>query len=214
MEPNPTYMLSSGYTVRVRTLGPFALDPIRVRHQDPGPFTYKVETAAEGVVDFVYDLPDPAPLPPSEGEQGEWELYQAYRAHQRKREQIAREFERESTDFVMLNCFDIVDGPATWQDDEWLERIAPFVDNEGDSSRRLLFRKTQVFAVPFEEWAAIRQLCVAPEVDLEGIFNALANFRADLGWRGSTRDMGPAAGGETEPQHAGVGDPGGGGDAP
>ena len=209
------YRLSSGYAITVKTLGPFTLDPLRARWKDPGPFTYKVETKGEGVVDFLYDPPKTPPPPPLEGNQEEWALYQAYLAHERKRKVILEGFERDSTALVMLNCFEIVDGPGSVEDDEWLERLGPFLDAppKSKAERLLLFYKTQVFAIPFEEWAAIRQVCVAPEVDLESIFNALEMFRSNLGWGGAEGDLGSTAGGETEPQHAGVGSPGGGVDA-
>jgi hypothetical protein len=200
MGETPQYELSSGFTVRVKTLGPFALDPLRKKHRDTGRFTYRVETQAEGVVDFVYEPPDPPPQPPPEGDQRDWELYQAYLAHQRKRADVADAFERDSADFVMLNCFEIVAGPYTVDDDDWLDRLMPLLeDRPTGAARLLLFFKTQVFAIPFEEWAAIRGICIAPEVNLEGILDALESFRSELGRGGGTPDMGHATSGAVEP---------------
>jgi hypothetical protein len=200
----------------VKTLGPFALDPLRARWRDPGDFTYKVQTKAEGEIDFIYDLPDPLPDPPPDGDQDTWELYQAYLAHERRRRVIAEGFERDAMNLAMLNCFDVLDGPISWDDDDWLDRLSPFLDElpESRAERMVLFRKTQVFAIPFEEWAAIRQITIAPEVNLEGLLHALEMFRVEMGWGGAPPDMGYAASGETEPQHAGLGDPGGGDAAP
>ncbi len=203
----PTYRLSSGYTIRVRTLGPYALDPIRDQHRDPGPYTYKVKTAAEGEVDFIYEPPKDGPPEPGGDE---YDLYMAWQAHERRRLVIGQNFERAAREFMMLNCIDIVDGPVSVDDEDWLRRLEGRVDPPVTwADRLLLFMQTRVFAVPVEEWFGLKEMLVAPEVDMESIFNALRRFRTDLGWDGYTGSLGLSPQRAGGAQHAAMGGPGG-----
>ena len=186
-----TYELSSGFTVKVKTLGPYALDPLSDRFRDPGPFTFQVKLLAGDEVTWVYEPPEARPDPDSDRE--DYELYRNWEMYQRRRGEVAAAFERARRDFVMTNCFEIVDGPVSVEDNGWVERnTSTMPAPESYSERLLLFLKTQVITT-LMEWELLAQAAIAPEVDMEGIYRAFRSFRRDLGRGGDGRRVGDVA---------------------
>ena len=175
-----TLKLSSGFTVQVKTLGPYALDHLYDKHKDPGPIMRVVKLAAGDVDYWPYD--PPAAPPDKDTEPEEYELYMRWLSRETKRKQIYADFIGDRRDFLLLNCVSVVDGPVDVDSDEWLGEVTVFgVVPENASERRLLFLKTQVIRTA-QEYEDIVRVALAQEVSIEDILRAMENM--NVSWDG------------------------------
>lgn len=173
--------LPSGFTVTVRMLGPYALDPLADMFKDPGPVKRKVTLLAGDIEYWPYTFPEK--VPDKDNDPEEYELYMRYINRNMERQELREKFARARRDFLLLNCVTVDDGPISIEDDGWLDDLlaAGIPAPESDGERKLLFLKTQVIRTTAGYEDIIRN-ALAQEVSMEDVLHAMDNLGVE--WDG------------------------------
>jgi hypothetical protein len=166
--------LSSGFVVNIRPLPPYYADFI----DDALPLVplpkRKLTMVAE-TVEVEYIEPESFPT-----ETSEQELYLLYKTAQDKNKEIEKLREKQKMKFLLLNCLDILDGPFKIEDPKWVSRLESALPNfhvpADPSERMVIFIKSQVITTQ-PELDEIINASLFPEVDMQGIINALSHFQ-------------------------------------
>ena len=170
--------LTSGFTIRVKPLPPYYNDFI----EDALPLKplprRKLHLAAGDTLDVEYIKPESFP-----DDSSERELYVLYVTAEDENKAIEVQRQKYKINFLINNCIEVVDGPCKLTDPEWvaaLERSLPNYKVPVDPGLRYVaFVKTQVITTQVE-MDEILTSCMFPEVNMQGIVNALLHFPDNL----------------------------------
>ena len=170
--------LTSGFTIRVKPLPPYYNDFI----EDALPLKplpkRKLHLAAGDILDVEYIKPESFP-----DDTSEQELYVLYVTAEDENKVIEAQRQKYKMNFLINNCIEIMDGPCKIDDPEWvatLERSLPNYKVPTDPGLRYVaFVKTQVIATQIE-MDEILTSCMFPEVNMQGIINALSHFQDSI----------------------------------
>jgi len=178
-----TLMIPSGYTIRVKRLGPYAFDPLYDRKDlhDPGPMKITVKLMEKikppGVEQIIIYAP-PDEIPDLEEHPQAWLYYQQWMLHEQNRREIGLNFMRARMEFLLALAVDVLDGPNVVEDDAWFRPLSTLIEPPEDyGNRYMLFLKTQVIRSNLTA-ELIREFSVIKEVTMEGIKNALRKIRS------------------------------------
>ena len=170
--------LTSGFTIKVKPLPPYYNDFI----EDALPLKplprRKLHLAAGDVLDVEYIKPEAFP-----DDSAEQELYVLYVTAEDENKAIETQRQKYKINFLINNCIEVADGPCKLTDPEWvaaLERSLPNYKVPVDPGLRYVaFVKTQVITTQVE-MDEILTSCMFPEVNMQGIVNALLHFPDNL----------------------------------
>ena len=183
---NVRFELSSGFTVSVKPLPPYYLDFV----EDKLPLEKfpmrKLNLASGESFDIDYIPPDKIPESSSTEE---YELYLAFKSVEKKNAEIIRKRERLRSDFLLSNCVVVESGPVKFEDKDWVYRLEASLPDykvpEHPGQRLLAFLKSNVITTIKEREIIVEVACF-PEVNLQGIVDALQGFRNKVGREAST----------------------------
>lgn len=178
-----TKKFPSGFTISVVPLPPYYMDVIKRALPDKEYPERKITNAFGDEFTVEYVLPKEEP-PASD--RYEHDLYWEWKSVEHYNKKVERKRKISQENFLLSMCVDVVDGPISINDEEWVQRIeAPFVSEgfklpEHPGARRILFLKSVVITRPEEkEW--LLNTAVYQEVEMQDIADALRNFRPDVG---------------------------------
>ena len=204
-------ILTSGYTVRVRGLGPFSFSHIADKYPILPPVTRHIELATGDDGEWPYDPPEQEP---DKEDLEEWELWVRAQSVTYTNAANKAKADRERVEFFKLNCVDVTKTPYpslfVWTVNvyKWLRRLFghPVLSVPG-RKRYLTFLDIEVIRST-DDWQWMQTAAYVPEVTLEGILNTASGlFRSNI--RGqpahSPDDSGSTPVGDHELQHEDLG---------
>jgi len=183
--------IPSGFTLKLKRLPPFIAETADNKEiEDPGPFRITVKLLqinmpeAHLEQEILYEPPTDDEgnyvIPDREKDPSGWVYYKEWEAHESKRVDLVRIRGRRRWDFIMLNSIEIVDGPFSLEDQEWLEPLLYMAEEpKSIGERKLLFLKTQVI-LPSEAKDVIGFFVRTQEVTMEGLKKAFDSFWSSL----------------------------------
>jgi hypothetical protein len=169
------FTLTSGFTIVVKPLPPYYNDFI----EDALPLVElpkrKLHLKAGDSIDVEYIEPKEFPT-----DIDEQELYLRYKTAVKDNELIDKQRARTKINFLLTNCIDVVSGPIEEMDYAWKDRIALSLPNYklpvDPAMLHIAFIKSQVITTQVE-LDAVLSACFYPEVNIQGIINALGHFQ-------------------------------------
>jgi len=205
-------VLTSGYTVRIRGLGPFSFSHVTLKYPQLPPVVRIIELATGDTGEWPYDPPEQEP--DREEDPEEWELWARWKSTEYENAQNKTQADRERVEFFKLNCIDVIKTPypslLVWTVNayKWLQRLfgRPVLSVPG-RKRYLRFLDVEVIRNA-DDWQWMQTAAYVPEVTLDGILNTASSlFRSDI--RGqpahSPDDPGSSTIGDHELQHEDLG---------
>ena len=181
-----TRTLPSGFTIAVTPLPPYYADIIEDIYPERTYPTRKIVLHAGDIYDEPYELPKKEP---DHADLEQYGLWLKWHEVDKFNEELKKKKVRMKRDLLLSLCVNILDGPIDIDDDEWIERIeAPFVEEGKEKSvnllhkgqKRLLFLK-YIVITDLQSLELIMNDTVFKEVSVQGISNALHNFRGEVG---------------------------------
>jgi len=170
--------LSSGFTINVKPLPPYYNDFI----EDALPLvslpkrTLHLKAGDEVQVEYI----EPEEFPTDAEEQ---ELYLLYKTAVKDNEEIERKRSRTKINFLLINCIEIVDGPVQEGDSSWSDRVQQSLPGYklpvDPGLLHVAFLKSQVITTQLE-LDTVLSICFHPEVNIQGIVNALSHFQDQI----------------------------------
>lgn len=175
------YNTQNGYKLEINPLPPYYLDfidamyplkeyPMRMHRNEAG-----------DVFGFPYEPPDK----PIAEDHKDYDLYVTWLAvdyHNTKMETLRK---KARPDFLLATCVDVLDGRYSIDDTEWEGRLQEVFGSDyhlphGKVGRLLPFLKSEVIRTQLDKDMII-QSAMYPEVEMQGIANALHMFQDTLG---------------------------------
>lgn len=169
------FTLSSGFVIVVKPLPPYYNDFI----EDALPFValprriLHLKSGDEIEVEYI----EPKEFPEETDEQ---ELYLRYKTAIKANEEIEKQRGRTKINFLLNNCIDVVSGPVEEGSVFWKAKLQQSLPNyklpDDPGLLHVAYIKSQVITTQ-KELDAVLTACFYPEVDIQGIINALAHFQ-------------------------------------
>lgn len=171
--------LPNGFIIAIRQLVPYYADFV----EDAVPlkaYPKRVVTLAAGdVVELDYKPPT---IPPDETNEREYSLWVRWHAIDEHNKNINDSIRpRHKRDMLLSLCIDVVDGPESVNDSEWVHAVeAAYVDvgykiPKHPGARKLAFLKARVLTDIFIAQSILDE-CIYKEVSYQGISAALGRF--------------------------------------
>lgn len=169
------FTLVSGFSIVAKPLPPYYNDfiedalplvplPKRILHLKAG-----------DTIEVEYIEPKEFPEEPEEQE-----LYLRYKTAVKENEVIEKQRGRTKINFLLTNCIEIVSGPIEESDMAWKNKIQQSLPNytlpTDVGMLHVAFIKSQVITTQ-TELDAVLTACFYPEVNIQGIVNALSHFQ-------------------------------------
>lgn len=169
--------MASGFTVRVKPMPPYYKDLIDEIIPMPEYPDRQISLMSGDVVGIPYTPPE-KPVEPSDAD---YDLYMRWMAVDARRKEIEIDRKKARSNFFIVNCVSIADGPVDINSEEWVYRVEAAFPNykvpTHPGKRLLVFLKTQVITKP-EEMELLVEKSTYPEVSMQGILNALRGFQS------------------------------------
>lgn len=176
------YTTSNNYLIEINPLPPFYMDFIEAVYPLKEYPNRIVKNVAGDILELEYK-PLQEHSDPEHAYYDLWITWTAVDEHNARMKDLRN---KARIDFLLVSCVDVLEGRYTLESTEWSDKLVSIFGDDyhvphAKRDRLLLFLKYEVIRTLTDK-EFILQSAMYPEVNMQGIVDALHTFQNPLGW--------------------------------